>query len=606
MVRRVNFLKAALAGILGAIAWEIVARIGILAGLPLSDIVFTLGTIAFSPDRPWLWWPTGMLLHAFFGVILTIFYAYFFWTDLKGPPAVQGMTYAAGASIVAGLVMVPQLIYMHPSFAEGDLRPPGIFAWRIGWGGPVALIAGHLIYGLVMGWIYVRPVGHSVKSEKRHLPKPSNYSLAMRFPYRKTYKPYLGEQPHEQEQFIFATGIECSYPTIENGRWRMDEMELTDHYRYWRRDLELVRELGLRYLRYGPPLHLMLEGPGKYDWSFMDEVGQYMQELGIIPLMDLCHFGVPAWLGKFQNEQVCHELAEYAGAFAERFPWVKYYTPVNEMYVTAKMSALDGVWNEQLRSERGFVTAIRHLAKASVLAEARIHRHRPDAIFVNSESGEYFQACCPDEQVVRKADFENQRRFIALDLLYAHPVRDDIRDYLLEHGMPREEYDWFINRQASRHAVLGVDYYLWNEKLIDTNTNAVALGELFGWYVITKQYWDRYQRPLMHTETNVQDAKEAPAWLWRQWHNVQMMRNSGIPVVGFTWYSLQDQVDWDIGLSAARGNINPVGLFDLNREPRQAAQAYRHLLQLFSGERIWAGAMRGELEELLLSSGAPG
>jgi hypothetical protein len=32
------------------------------------------------------------------------------------------------------------------------------------------------------------------------------------------------------------------------------------------------------------------------------------------------------------------------------------------------------------------------------------------------------------------------------------------------------------------------------------------LGELFGWYVITKQYYDRYRRPLMHTETNCQDA----------------------------------------------------------------------------------------------------
>ena len=37
----------------------------------------------------------------------------------------------------------------------------------------------------------------------------------------------------------------------------------------------------------------------------------------------------------------------YARAFAERYPWVRLYTPVNEMYVCARMSALDGNWNEQ-------------------------------------------------------------------------------------------------------------------------------------------------------------------------------------------------------------------------------------------------------------------
>ena len=49
----------------------------------------------------------------------------------------------------------------------------------------------------------------------------------------------------------------------------------------------------------------------------------------------------------------------------------------------------------------------------------------------------------------------------------------------------------------------------------------------------------------MHTETNVFDANEAPVWLWKQWMNVLNMREEGVPVCGFNWYSLIDQVDWD-------------------------------------------------------------
>jgi beta-glucosidase/6-phospho-beta-glucosidase/beta-galactosidase len=381
-------------------------------------------------------------------------------------------------------------------------------------------------------------------------------------------------------KFAFATGIECSAPTIEGGRWRVDEMEETGHYRHWRHDLELVRELGLRHLRYGPPIHRIFTGPNRYDWSFMDQVAEAMQELEIVPIIDLCHFGVSDWLENFQNTELPQRLAEYASGFAQRYPWIRFYTPVNEMYVTARLSALEGVWNEQLRSERAFVTALRHVAKASVLMMEAVQRDRPDAIFVNSESSEYFRACCPDDEIRRVADFENQRRFIALDLVYANHVRDNIRDYLFDNGMPREEYAWFMSQRAANRAILGVDYYTWNEKMINSDGRPENLGELFGWYVIAMQYYDRYKRVMMHTETNAQDANEATGWLWRQWHNVELIRENGVPVVGFTWYSLHDQIDWDIGLSKPLGNVNPVGLYDLNRDPRPVAQAYYSLIQM--------------------------
>jgi beta-glucosidase/6-phospho-beta-glucosidase/beta-galactosidase len=390
--------------------------------------------------------------------------------------------------------------------------------------------------------------------------------------------------------FMFATGIECSYPTIDGGRWRVDQLKETKHYENWRLDLKLVRDLGLHYLRYGPPLHLIFEGPGKYDWTFMDQVCEAMRQLEIVPIMDLCHFGVPDWLENFQNREFPQWLSEYAGAFARRYSWVKFYTPVNEMYVTARMSALDGVWNEQLRSENAFVRATCNLAKASVLMMQAIQRERPDAVFVNSESSEFYQACCPDREIRRIADFENERRFIALDLLYGVPIRGDVYAYLTDHGMSRDEFQWFMDQDVARRAILGVDYYEWNEKLINSDGRPENLGELFGWYVITNQYYQRYKRPVMHTETNTPNANDAPAWLWRQWHNVQLIRQNGVPVVGFTWYSLQDQVDWNIGLSKAVGNIFPVGLYDLNRDPRPVAQAYKHLIEMFRDEPLVAGA----------------
>ena len=50
-------------------------------------------------------------------------------------------------------------------------------------------------------------------------------------------------------------------------------------------------------------------------------------------------------------------------------------------------------------------------------------------------------------------------------------------------------------------------------------------------------------------------------------------------MLGFTWYSLIDQIDWDIALAEKKGTINECGLYDLNRKPRPVADAYRMLLE---------------------------
>src|SRR5689334_16354404 len=81
-------------------------------------------------------------------------------------------------------------------------------------------------------------------------------------------------------RFMFAVGIECSNPLVANHH-RVDQLELTGHYDNWKKDLHLVKALGLRYLRYGPPIHRILTGPGQYDWKWLDGVMAEMQHLGI-------------------------------------------------------------------------------------------------------------------------------------------------------------------------------------------------------------------------------------------------------------------------------------------------------------------------------------
>lgn len=381
---------------------------------------------------------------------------------------------------------------------------------------------------------------------------------------------------------MFATGIENSYPTIalpDGTTKRVDSMEKSDHYRRWREDFGVVRELGLEYLRYGPAYYSAHLGHDRYDWSYADETCPVLQELGIKPIADLCHFGVPDWLGNFQNPEFPEAFAEYAGAFAARFPRLTLYTPVNEIFIAAQFSAEYGWWNERLQSEQAFVTALKHLARANLLAKEAILRVQPAAVFIQSESSEYFHAEEPAAQ--ERADFYNQKRFLSLDLCYGRDVRAVMYEYLTRNGMTRAEYHWLLEHgQAIKpHCVMGTDYYDTNEHLVPAGDKPFTfVGEVFGYYVITKQYFDRYHLPVMHTETNIKDAQLAPRWLWKQWANMMRLRQDGVPIIGFTWYSVTDQVDWDTALREDNGRVNPLGLVDLDRKIRPVGEAYRRLV----------------------------
>jgi beta-glucosidase/6-phospho-beta-glucosidase/beta-galactosidase len=384
-------------------------------------------------------------------------------------------------------------------------------------------------------------------------------------------------------KFMFSTGIENSYPTIllPDGKVkRVDEMEKCFHYKYWKTDFKLVKELGIEFLRYGPPYYKTHTAPGKYDWDFADETFNYLEKCGINPIVDLCHFGVPDWMGNFQNPDFPHYFAEYAEAFAKRFPHLQLYTPINEIFIAAMFSAQYGWWNERLKSDTAFVTALKHLCKANVMAMHAILKVQPEATFIQSESSEYFHAM--DPHALPLARFLNQKRFLSLDLTYGYPLNVEMYEYLLSNGMTRREYEWFTENQVKGRCIMGNDYYVTNEHIVHPDGHTQAAGEIFGYYVITCQYYRRYKLPIMHTETNIK-MPACKEWLLKQWANVHRLKHDGIPVVGFTWYSLTHQVDWDSALRNDDGNVNELGLYDLDRKIMPVGEAYKSLIRQWEG-----------------------
>lgn len=394
------------------------------------------------------------------------------------------------------------------------------------------------------------------------------------------YNPRTVSHP-SKSRFVFASGIECSYPVIAGpeGPLRRDQMAECRHYERWCEDFELALALGCRHLRYGPPYYSIHIGPGRYDWSFTDEVFPVMRDMGLTPIIDLCHFGVPDWIGNFQNAEWPHHFAEYARAFAERYPWIRLYTPVNEMYITAEFSGYYGWWNERLASHEGFVGALKTVTLASLAAMLAILEVRPDALFIHAESSEHTHANHPD--LVAEAEMFNERRFLTLDLICGRRISAGMYAYLRDYGMSEEEYARLRSVDLVEHYILGHDYYITNEHLLTAPEVRRASGEVFGYAPVALAYHERYRLPIMHTETNLQDHGDgvAASWLWKTWANIQLLRRMGVPICGMTWYSLTDQIDWDVALREKNDRANPLGLYDLDRNIRSVGHAYGRLIK---------------------------
>jgi beta-glucosidase len=384
--------------------------------------------------------------------------------------------------------------------------------------------------------------------------------------------------------FLFATGIENSYPTIEGGK-RIDQMDKCGHYARWEDDFHLVKEMGLPALRYGPAYYRTHVAPDRFDWSSADAPMQRLRTLGVEVIADLCHFGVPNWLGGFQDPAFPVLFAEYARAFARRYPWVRYYTPVNEIFVCANFSARLGWWNEQERSDTAFVRALRNLCMAHELAVEAILSERPDATIVQGESLEHFHAAGRDAQ--READHWNAVRFLSLDLTHGHELAPGMAGWLNHHGVTSNDLSFFRERRAVGQRWIGLDYYPTCEHRIASTGRRTVARRALGFRKLAAEYYARYRVPLFHCETN-RVSHLAVKWLREQWEDILALRSAGVPMVGFTWYSLTDQIDWQHCLRVERNELHAVGLYDLHRNVRPVGLAYRDLVAR------WGRVMAGE------------
>jgi beta-glucosidase/6-phospho-beta-glucosidase/beta-galactosidase len=351
----------------------------------------------------------------------------------------------------------------------------------------------------------------------------------------------------------FLTGFESTYLPGHD----IDVLALTRHDIRWRDDLRLVRDAGIRRLRYPIPWHRIERSRGQYDWAWADVTLEGLRELGLSPIVDpLHHTSFPRWLADgFLDPAFPAVYAAFCAAIAARYPWVREYTVFNEPLPTALLCTEFGVWPPARREPGSFWRMARNVARAICLATEAIRAEQPAARFIHVDTAEGHGAL--DGESEPFARHLNDRRFLFHDLILgrvdtAHPLWPYLRD---EGAMAAGDLAW-IREHAARIDVLGLDYYAHCEHQFHRHGATCPSRAPRGFAALARQYHERYGLPLMLTETNIRGyVSDRISWLKHMVEQCEAVIAGGIPLEGFTWFPFIDSTDWDTLLNVPRGNV---------------------------------------------------
>ncbi|TFW29548.1 family 1 glycosylhydrolase [Massilia horti] len=378
-------------------------------------------------------------------------------------------------------------------------------------------------------------------------------------------------------------------------------------------DIARFASLGIRAIRY-PILweRTAPDGLASADWSWADARLTALRDAGVTPIAGLVHHGSGPRHTSLIDPDFATQLAAYAAAVAARYPWLEYYTPVNEPCTTARFSGLYGVWYPHGHDDRTFVQTLLNQCRAVVLSMRAIRQTNPNAKLVQTDDlGKTYST----PELAHVADFYNERRWLAWDLLCGKvDPEHTLWDYLTGTGIDAAEFLWFRDNPCPPD-IIGANYYVTSERWLDHRpqrypanrrgtagdrpcadieasralaTPTPGIGPLL------QEAWDRYRLPLAVTEAHIDATREDQLrWLREIWEAARRARDNGADVRAVTVWSLLGSFDWNCLVTQCHGYYEP-GPFDVRSPaPRPTALA-KMMRELSAGSALSHPALHGQ------------
>jgi dTDP-4-dehydrorhamnose reductase len=405
-------------------------------------------------------------------------------------------------------------------------------------------------------------------------------------------------------------GIECTVHRL--GNTYGNQLERNGHKQRIS-DLDLIADLGIKTLRY-PVIweSIAPNGLETADWSWIDERLNKLRELEIAPIASFLHHGSGPMGTSLLDPNLPEKFTEFAIAVAERYPWLEYFTPVNEPLTTARFSCLYGHWYPHTKHMSTFAKALMNQCKATVMAMNEIKKRIPNAKLVQTED---LGKCYGTEKLRYQWERENERRWSSLDILTGRVNKNYFIKQHLAH-LPKIQADIdYLAENFYPPDIIGINYYITSERYLDHRYNKYPkwshgsngsdfyadvdivradIHKRAGHYTLLKEASDRYGLPVAFTEVHLGATRdEQMRWFMEAWKAVTKLKSEGVDVRGITAWSMFGAYDWN-SLLTKKKNFYETGVFDVSSgKPRPTGVA--HLIKkLANGETLDHPVLKAE------------
>lgn len=383
--------------------------------------------------------------------------------------------------------------------------------------------------------------------------------------------------PHEFPDFVWSIGEEGSDPVVmrQGERYRQDQFAESGHDKHMEDDLAAIADLGVRVVRYGTPWRLAEPEPGIYDWSIWDRAFAACATAGLEPIVEFLHFGLPDHYPGFVDRAWVDGFVKYVKAFLDRYPSPRWFTPINEPGITARLSARFGIWNDMAATTEAHAQALANIVQANLEAVALIRTDR-SGWWIGSEGFDIPVAVNDSPEATAEVERIRALGWLVWDLHFGHePGVAGYFDGLDEAQLARI-------RSLAQHdcLVAGLDIYPISVMPVGGDRPTWTSRELINLAVAEIERWhDRYEHPFWIAETSnlTLPLDQQIPWLDEFTAGLARLRADGRPARGICWYSRGDQFDWQTALIEPTGAVTEVGLYDTKRRARPVAARFKEL-----------------------------
>lgn len=389
---------------------------------------------------------------------------------------------------------------------------------------------------------------------------------------------------------------------IHSDYWAMEHMAHTtfnepsldavDHYHRYEEDIKLMAQAGLSAYRFSIEWARIEPEEGKFDEA---QIAHYRSVLEcchanqITPVVTMMHFTSPVWVirnGGWESERTVEAFARYCGYVAERLgDLMGYVVTINEANMGLQVAAIAKRYEQQMMAKMSQMQAQGLEGTAQIgmnfnamMENMQLQKHENREVFGTEEPQNFVsgRTAAGDILVMRahlaakkamKAVKPALRIGLSLSLHDIQAAEGGAENALHEweeefsHYIPYILDDDFFGLQNYTRSVIGADGIQPVPQGAETTQMDYEFYPEALEHVIRRVSEEfrenKKEMPIMVTENGIatEDDTRRVAFIGWAMDGVAACMRDGIPVIGYMYWSLMDNFEWQKGFSMKFGLI---------------------------------------------------